>query len=64
MRTWTDELFSMYIEGRLRPFSAREVRRAVDWIEARPEVIGRLEDLDDHPLRRELERLVRNVLRS
>ena len=58
-RDWTDEIFALFIEGRLERLSAREVRRGIDWIEERPSLLARIDELPDGERRTRLATLVR-----
>lgn len=41
-RSWTDEIFSLFVEGRLGSLSARQVCQVVDWISAQPALVEQL----------------------
>jgi hypothetical protein len=38
-RSWTDEVFSLFITGHLRSLSAGEVCRAIEWISDEPSLL-------------------------
>jgi hypothetical protein len=41
-KNWTDEVFSLFVEGRFGSLSARQVREAIDGISIRPALLERL----------------------
>lgn len=63
-RSWTDEIFQLFVEGRLGALSARDVCRAVDWIAERPSEIARVERTRDAERRSHLVALVRRGCRA
>jgi hypothetical protein len=62
VRTWKDEIVGLFLDGRLAPASAAQVRAAMDRIASSPRHLAALERLDGPPLRHALEKLVGEVL--
>jgi hypothetical protein len=62
MRTWKDEVVRLFLEGRLAPASAAEVRAAMDPIVASSRLVAALERLDGAALRPALEKLMPELL--
>ena len=54
MLTWADEAIRMFTDRTLGLRNARDVHALIDWIDERPELVHKLEELDEKPLRQEL----------
>ena len=63
-RSWTDEVFELFVSGALSPLDAAQVRAAIDRLEADSRPLEKLRELEGDERRRQLARLLLEVARD
>ena len=60
-RTWTDEIFGLFVDGQLGRLSASDVRHGIDRIASQPSLLQRISDAPDSERPARLAALVSSV---